>query len=150
MSTPPLTPAGARATPEPAAGPPSQALQDLRARHQVRALQPEEEGAAIAVLPSGVYGFTFAPGQPEVPVFSKNSYHSFEMHKAADGTEYVLGFVTPVEASDIAAGKAGAAIRLFPAPWESAQSLVSVPSSGIVAPKRMPREDGNPFPFTLP
>src|SRR5277367_559002 len=100
MSTPPLTPAGVRATPEPAAGPPSQALQDLRTRHQVRALTPEEEGTAIAVLPSGVYGFTYAPGQPEVPLFSKNSYHSFEMHKAADGTEYVLGFVTPSEASD--------------------------------------------------
>jgi hypothetical protein len=110
---------------------------------------PDEEGSAIAVLPSGVYGFTYAPGQPEVPLFSKHNYHSFEVHKAADGTEYVLGFVTPSEASDIAAAKEGVAIRLFPAPWENSQSLVSVPASRMVASKRMPRDDGNPLPFTL-
>jgi len=103
----------------------------------------------VAALPAGVYGFTYAPGQPEVPLFSKNNYHSFEVHKSSDGTEYLLGFVKPAEASDIAASKEGAAIRLFPAPWESSQSFVCVPFSSIVPSKKMPREDGNPFPFTL-
>jgi hypothetical protein len=124
-------------------------LQALRARHQVRALAPVEEGSTVAMLPPGVFGFTFAPGQPEVPLFSKHSYHSFEVHKAADGTEYLLGFVTPSEASDIAAAKEGAAIRLFPAPWEKATSLVSIPAAGMIASKRMPREDGNPLPLSL-
>jgi len=149
MSSPPISPPPARATPEPPAGPPSQALQELRARHQVRPLKPEEEGSAIASLPNGVYGFTYAPGQPEVPLFSKHNYHSFEVHKAADGTEYLIGFVTPPEASEIAAAKEGAAMRLFPAPWETAKSLVSVPASRMAASKRMPRDDGNPLPFTL-
>ena len=124
-------------------------LEALRASHKVRALKPEEEGSPSAALPAGVYGFTYAPGQPEVPLFSRHSYHSFEIHKMADGAEYLIGFVTPAEASQIAAAKEGAAIRLFPAPWENSQSLVSVPAAGIVAPKRMPREDGNPFPFAL-
>jgi len=124
-------------------------LEALRASHKVRPLNGEEEGSPAASLPPGVYGFTYAPGQPEVPLFSKHNYHSFEVHKLADGTEYLIGFVTPSEASDIAAAKEGAAIRLFPAPWENSQSLVSIPASGIAPSKRMPREDGNPFPCTL-
>ena len=124
-------------------------LETLRSSHKVRVLEAEEEGSPASSLPAGVYGFTYAPGQPEVPLFSKHNYHCFEVHKIADGTEYLIGFVTPSEASDIAAAKEGAAIRLFPAPWEDSQSLVSIPASGILAPKRMPREDGNPFPCTL-
>ena len=127
----------------------SQELQSLRAAHQVRPLKPDEEGSAVAALPSGVYGFTYAPGQPEVPLFSRQGYHSFEVHKASDGTEYLLGFVTQLEASDLDASKEGAAILLFPSPWENSQSLVRVPVAGIVPSKRMPREGGNPFPFTL-
>lgn len=124
-------------------------LQALRAAHQVRPLTPEEEGSAVAVLPNGVYGFTYAPGQPEVPLFSRQGYHSFEVHKASDGTEYLLGFVTQLEASDLDASKEGVVILLFPSPWENSQSLVRVPVSGIVPAKRMPREGGNPFPLTL-
>jgi hypothetical protein len=127
----------------------SHEVEALRATHRVRALTPDEEGSAVAALPSGVYGFTYAPGQPEVPLFSKQNYHSFEVHKSADGTEYILGFVTQLEAADLNGPKEGAAIRLFPSPWENSQSLVSVRVAGIVAPKRMPREDGNPLPFTL-
>jgi len=127
----------------------SHELEGLRSAHRVRPLAPEEEGSAVAHLPNGVYGFTYAPGQSEVPLFSKQNYHCFEVHKAADGTEYVLGFVTQLEASDLKASRQGAAIRLFPASWESSQSLVSVRVAGIVAPKRLPRDDGNPFPFTL-
>ncbi len=127
----------------------SHELEALRAAHRVRALEPDEEGSAVSALPNGTYGFTYAPGQPEVPLFAKHSYHSFEVHKSTDGTAYLLGFVTQLEASDLEASKEGAAIRLFPSPWENSQSLVSVPVTGIVAPKRLPREDGNPFPFTL-
>ena len=127
----------------------SHELEALRGAHQVRPLTPEEEGSAVAALPNGVYGFTYAPGQPEVPLFSRQGYHSFEVHKASDGTEYLLGFVTQLEASDLEASQEGAAIRLFPSPWENSQSFVSVRVAGIVPSKRMPREDGNPLPFTL-
>jgi hypothetical protein len=124
-------------------------IEQLRIRHGVRPLEAQEEGTATARLPSGVFGFTYAPAQSETPLFAKKNHHCFEVHKAADGTEYFIGFVTQNEASDLSAAKEGAAIRLFPDPWEGSQVLVSVRVSGIVPPKRMPREDGNPLPFTI-
>src|SRR5579871_3009525 len=102
-------------------------VEALRQRHQVRPLSSEEEGTAIGNLSPGVYGFTCAPGFDEVPVFSRKTYHSFEVHKASDGVEYLLGFVTPQEASDLELQKQGAAIRLFPDAWENSQVPVSVP-----------------------
>lgn len=125
------------------------AIEALRARHIVRPLQPEEEGSALDLLPAGIYGFAYAPGHEAVPLFAKKTYHAFEVHRAADGTQFLLGFVAAQEAADLEAGKEGANIRLFPDPWESAQSLVCVPFARILPPKRMPREDGNPFPFTI-
>jgi len=125
-------------------------IETLRSRHQVRPLRPEEEGRAARDLPSGVYGCTYSPGLDEVPVFSQKKYHSFEVHKAADGIEYLIGFVTSAEAENIAALREGAAIRLFPDAWENSQSLVSVPASRIQGGTRVPpREDGNPFAFTI-
>ncbi|HLG96997.1 MAG TPA: hypothetical protein VKX49_11855 [Bryobacteraceae bacterium] len=149
MSSSPGSPTPARAVPRGDVAPVSAEVEALRVTHEVRPLRPEEEGRDAALLPNGVYGFTYAPGQPEVPIFSKQHYHSFEVHKTADGTEYLIGFVTPSEASDLAASKEGASIRLFPSPWQNSQSLVSVRVSVMVASKRMPREDGNPLPFTI-
>ncbi len=125
------------------------AIEQLRCDHQVRELRPDEEGSAIARLPNGTYGFSYAPGQSEVPVFSKKNYHCFEIHKAVDGIGYVIGFVTAEQASDLAARKEGAAIVLFPNPFETAQTLACVNASQIAATKRMPREAGNPFPFAI-
>lgn len=149
MSSIPGSPTPARATPRGDVAPVTAEVEALRATHQVRPLQPEEEGMDAVLLPGGVYGFTYAPGQPETPLFAKQNYHTFEVHKTADGTGYLIGFVTPSEASDLSAAKGGTPVRLFPKPWESSQSLVCVPVSGIVSSKRMPREDGNPFPFTI-
>ncbi len=124
-------------------------LELVRDRHRVRSLKPEEEGFSIARLPNGVRGFTYAPGQPETPVFANKTYHSFEVHKTADGTEYLIGFVTPSEAQEFEAGKEGVSIKLFPDASDVSPVLVSVPVARIVPPRRMPREDGNPFPFSL-
>jgi hypothetical protein len=124
-------------------------IEAVRDLHQVRPLAGSEEGNAISALPPGVYGYTFAPSQDEVPVFSKKSYHSFEVHKASDGTEYLIGFVSPAEGRDIHSGRQGASIRMFPEPRENAPSLVSVPFSQMGASRKSPREDGNPFLFNL-
>jgi len=125
-------------------------IETLRLQHEVRPLTRQEEGSAIGALSAGVYGYTCAPGFDEVPVFSKRTYHSFEMHKASDGAEHMIGFVTPQEGKDLELRKQGAAIRLFPEAWENSQCLVSVPVLQILAPKRLPpREDGNPFLFTI-
>ena len=125
-------------------------FENLRDQHQVKPLKREEEGTAIGRLSGGVYGYTCAPGFDEVPVFSKKTYHSFEVHKAPDGTEYLLGYVTAEEAAGLDTRNQGASIRLFPDAWESSTQMVSVPFADIVAPKRLPpREDGNPFLFTI-
>jgi hypothetical protein len=125
-------------------------IEALRTQHQVRALTRQEEGTAIGALSAGVYGYTCAPGFNEVPVFSKRTYHSFEVHKASDGAEYLIGFVTSQEEKDLELRKQGAAIRLFPDAWENSQCLASVPVLQILAPKRLPpREDGNPFLFAI-
>jgi hypothetical protein len=124
--------------------------EQLRARHQLRPLQSEEEGFAIERLPAGVYGFTYAPGQPEVPIFAHPSYHAFEIHKRSDGSQHILGFLTADQETALQTGTHGTALTLYPAPWETAQKFVSIPCGTIVAPgKLLRREDGNPFHFTL-
>ena len=125
-------------------------IEQFRAKHQVRLIDAGEQGTGLDRLPAGVYGFTYAPGNDIVPLFSKRDYHSFEVHKSADGAGYVIGFVTPEEAAKIETMAEGAPIRLYPSPFESSETLVSVPLSRVSASKRgLPREDGNPLPFTL-
>ena len=121
----------------------------FRSRHQVRPLDPGEEGVPVERLPAGVYGFTYAPGFDAVPLFAKKSYHAFEVHRASDGVVHLLGFVTDREMAQLESGQEGLVIRLFPDPWGDSACLVSVPASQVHAPKRgLPREDGNPLPLT--
>jgi len=125
-------------------------IEALRGLHQVRPLEPKEEGLAARDLPAGVYGYAYSPGLDEVPVFAQKKYHSFEVHKATDGVEYLIGFVTPAEASNLELLTEGASIRLFPDPWENSQSLVRVAVSRMQVRTRVPpREEGNPFQFTI-
>lgn len=124
-------------------------VEELRRLHNVRPLEPREEGCAIGSLPNGVYGFSYAPGQDEVPVFSKRSFHSFEIHKRTDGAGYLIGFVTSAEARDIESGNPVGTIQLFPDAWEKADCLVSVPISRVTLARRLPREAGNPLPVTI-
>lgn len=126
------------------------AIEALREQHRVAPLTPEQEGFAAHQLPAGVYGFAYAPGQSEVPLFAKKSYHSFELHKAADGNDYLIGYVTPQEAADLDARKEGVNIALYPDPWEESQRLVNVPVSIMTPAKRaITREAGNPLRFTI-
>lgn len=119
------------------------AFEQLRAAHQVRLLKHSEEGFAAAALPNGVYGFTYAPTEPAVPLFGKKDWHSFEVHKLPDGSRRLVGFVAAAEAALIRQGL-HAEVVLFPDPWEDATELVSVPMARIVPPKRGPsREGGN-------
>ena|SRR5436190_11086482 len=117
-------------------------LQQLRAEHGLRALEKEEEGTSAERLPNGVYGFTYAPADA-VPLFSNKSWHSFEVHKRADASQYLVGFVTPKEADSLRGGTQ-TEITLFPDPWEASTELVSVPFARAVPSKKGPsREGGN-------
>ena len=71
--------------------------EDLRRDHRVRLVTTEEEGCALDRLPAGTYGWTYAPAS-ESPLFSKQGFQSFEMHRAQDGTGYLVGYVTDSDA----------------------------------------------------
>jgi hypothetical protein len=122
----------------------SQELEALRAEHGVRLVTEEEEGFGIAKVPPGVYGFSYAPSTEEIPLFCKKTFQSFEVHKLADGSEHLIGFVTPKEAIDLEMGNKAAEIRLYPEPVAEAVRLVSVNLAIVIPNKKGPaRSDGN-------
>jgi hypothetical protein len=120
----------------------------LRVEHRVRTLQSEEEGAAFDHLPNGVYGFTYAPAT-ETPLFAKPAYHSFEVHKLADGSGRLLVYCTPDDASRIAGGEVGE-MMAYPDAWENATVLVAVPLERVMNSLYKPvRRDGNAVPLRV-
>ncbi|MEW6323360.1 MAG: hypothetical protein AB1635_20000 [Acidobacteriota bacterium] len=73
------------------------ARERLRAAHQVRLVEPAQEGTSVEHLPDGVYGFTYSPALA-APLFRQFRYQSFEMHRAS-GDAFIVGFVSPVDAN---------------------------------------------------
>lgn len=115
----------------------------LRAGRQLRLVEAAEEGTAAEKQPNGVYGFTYSPQEAAVPLFGKKNWHSFEYHKLPDGSQHLVGFVSPPESALVQSGQ-HVEVTLFPDPWEEATRLVSVPMSRVVPSKRGPsREGGN-------
>jgi hypothetical protein len=122
--------------------------EQLRSMRGLRLLESAEEGFAAEHLPNGVFGFTYSPSEA-VPLFMKKTWHSFEVHKLADGTLHLVGFVTAKEAI-IARQTAPGEITLFPDPWEDAKELVSVPLVRALPSKKGPsREGGNGLKLAL-
>ncbi|HYM12352.1 MAG TPA: hypothetical protein VEU62_16570 [Bryobacterales bacterium] len=105
--------------------------QELRAAHRVRPVNEAEDGCGLHRLPNGVYGFTYTPGPHDAPLFQTSRLHNFEIHKCADGTTLLVGFVSPDAAARIAAGRERAAFQLFAAPSAEAAVLVSVPLHSV-------------------
>ena len=112
----------------------------------MRELVPEEEGSSLPRLPKGVYGFTYSPGQDEIPVFAAKNYHSFEVHKLEDGSEHLIGYITGAEAARLEAGEPHVEILLFPDAWGESNHLVSIDLGRTIRSRRTPtREEGNPY-----
>src|SRR5450432_3010301 len=125
---------------------PTAALEQLRAERGLRALTKDEEGTDIYHLPNGVFGFTYAPGLKEVPVFSKRHYGGFEVHRLTNGEVHLIGFVTPSERDGVTGSKQAVQVIIFPASWGQSTDLVSVVDKRLQpAKKAVAREDGNPF-----
>jgi hypothetical protein len=113
----------------------------LRTSHQVRLIDGDKEGFAADHQPNGVYGFTYAPQEAAIPMFTRQSWHSFEIHKLPDGALHLVGYVTAADAGFIRSGQ-HVEVTLFPDPFEDATGLVSVPMTRIVPSKRGPSRDG--------
>jgi hypothetical protein len=125
------------------------AREQLRSEHQVRLISQDEEGCGFERTPNGVYGFTYAPAT-ETPIFNRQSYHSFEVHKCPDGSGFLLVHCTPEDAARLNTGGGIVEVRAYPDPWNQATELVSVPLHAIVSTLYKPvRDDGNAIPLQL-
>lgn len=121
-------------------------LEQLRLERRLRPLTKEEEGTDVYKLPDGVFGFTYAPGLKEVPVFSKRHYGGFEVHRVSPGKIHLVGFVTPAEKAQIGSAPQAVQVVIFPASWKDSTEMISVVDSRLQpAKKAVAREDGNPF-----
>ena len=125
-----------------------QARERYRLEHQVRLVSPADEGTSFSHLPAGVYGFTYAPAT-ETPVFQRQSYHSFEVHKLLDGSGEMIAYCTQQDAAQLnAAGEFE--ITVYPDVWESATVPVSIPFDRIQTSLYKPvRRDGNAIPLQI-
>jgi len=117
-------------------------VEDLRALHQVSLVDEEDEGANVARLSGGVYGFTYSPLQG-CPIFRKKSTQSFEVHKLSDDSVHLVGFVTEGEASKLSTSSEELGVRLYPEPREQAFRAASIPVSRIRSSSGPARSDGN-------
>src|SRR5829696_696332 len=104
--------------------------ESLRAAHQVRLVSGAEEGTGVNALPPGTYGFTYSPGLSNAPLFAVRRYRSYETHKLASGDTFLIGFVTPKAATDVASS-AEVTILLQPEPERDSTVLVLIPYSAI-------------------
>jgi hypothetical protein len=120
-----------------------QPIERLRTEHKLRTLLSEEEGIALHNLPAGVYGFSYAPAT-ETPLFSRKSYHSYEVHRIADGSAFLIAFVTPADAERARSHKVEMDITVYPDPYAEATTLVRLPFDRILSNHYKPiRYDGN-------
>ena len=121
----------------------------LRAKHQVRSLTDREDGTGLHRLPNGVCGFTYAPGPRDAPLFRTPRPHTFEVHKLADGKVMLVGYVAPEVAARIENDPQLVEVRLFPAPRNEANTLVSLPLTRMVRHREFSTRDGGAFEMHL-
>jgi hypothetical protein len=121
----------------------------LRQQHKTTLIQRQHEGCGIDQVPNGTYGFTYAPVATS-PLFAAKSYQSFEMHKAADGRQFLLGFVTPEEAVQLDKAVSAVEVKLFPDPYEGSTTFVCLALSRLQRKTTNPyHEQGNFVPFFI-
>src|SRR4051812_45273985 len=103
----------------------------LRQRHQVRLVEPDEEGSGVNALPTGVFGFTYSPALPNAPLFATRRYRSYETHKVASGEVFIIGFASADDAGRLPSAQEDLTIRIQPQPEEGRQTLVEIAYSRI-------------------
>lgn len=120
----------------------------LRAERKLRLVSDSEAGEAIEFAPEAVYGFTYSPGTDGVPIFPKQTFQIFEVHKLGDGSVHYVGYMTEEDATALNSATDSVDLKLYPEPYEKAQRFVSVPKECIIRSRPVSREHGNWYPFT--
>lgn len=103
----------------------------LRTVHGVRLVTNAEEGSGVNALPGGVYGYTYAPGLSNAPLFGTRRYRSYEIHKLASGDVFIVAFATRDAAAQLSSTTTDVTIQVQPEPDAGAATLVTVPYSRI-------------------
>jgi hypothetical protein len=103
----------------------------LRVAHQVRPVADIEEGTGVNALPGGVYGYTYAPGLSNAPLFAVRRYRSYETHKLPSGEVFVIGFATADSARALSTATEALTVQVHAQPEGDHDTLVTIPYSRI-------------------
>jgi hypothetical protein len=123
-------------------------LEQLRASNRVVPVSKEDEGRGWAKISNSVYGFTYTPANEDGGLFMKQPRQSFEMHKLADGSLWVVGFTTGEYAERLKS--AGAQdVEVYPDPRGEYTKLVTIPHGRIASSKALDRDDFNKLKVSL-
>jgi len=98
----------------------------LRREHGVVLVTEAQDGDGVHRLPEGVYGFTYAPGLKDTPLFRKSGKRAFEVHKLNGGDVATIGFVTPETEAKLKTLAQTDFIEMYPAPREGHNAIVAV------------------------
>jgi len=118
-------------------------IEKLRAERKLKLISDPDAGSAAEFAPAGVYGFTYSPAAEGLPIFNKQHFQIFEVHKLTDESVHLIGFMTDEHAEAFRAAKTATELKLYPQPYEGAKRLVSVPRDRIMKAKPPSREHGN-------
>ncbi len=118
--------------------------EQLRATHQVRLVQGDEEGTGVNALPRGVYGYTYSPGLPNAPLFAVRRFRSYETHKLPDGEVMLIAYADVATAAQIETASSDVSVMVHPEAKPDANVLVKVPYSRIRQHRQhaAPNQDG--------
>lgn len=100
--------------------------ESLRKKNGVTLVDDSQDGTGLHRLPDGVYGFTYAPGMSDSPLFRKSGSRTFEIHKHG-GNEFLIGYLTADETQKLKAAPGDVELMLYPTPEGDAKNLVEVP-----------------------
>jgi hypothetical protein len=91
----------------------------------------------------GTYGFTNSPVLQHSPLYRKQVFRSFELHKVAGGSIHLIVFVRLDQAAAIEKGDELEDCDLYPEPFEAATHPVSIETSRLYGAKNPSRDRGN-------
>ncbi len=122
----------------------------LRNEHRVRALEPEESRLRVSDVPRRVYGFVdcedllrFLNSQQFRLHRSFYKPYDCEVHKLADGSIHLVGFVghdTAIQAK-LESRPKHLRITVYAFAWENAQDIISIPFTDIATLRDLRRID---------
>jgi hypothetical protein len=108
----------------------------LRQRHGVAGLQETQSEKKFAEIPPNsfcfMYGHAFTHDYKRMSVYVYGDSMKFEVHKLADGTAMVVGYVGPETRDRLLEGlKKGETLTIYSLSSEEARNLVAVPAGKL-------------------